>query len=177
MNDELRSLGSVRARGILLLIVVALAAGVAGGAIDRVWAARRGGEVRGGWERTSAVTTAPAASPESERTVRTDRSLAERQPPGERGGIPVSLRSIDLDPAQRKRIEQIAARYQPAAESLVMTIRGRVAELDLRMRQEAMCVLTPKQRVDWIAWRRRERVIVEDGDLMMKLVTTSACPR
>ena len=172
MNDELRSLGSVRTRGVFLLIVVALAAVVAGSAVDRMLTVR-GSRVAEEREGSQAAVARRAEEPE----VRTERSLEERQPVSERNGIPVSLRSLDLDTAQRRRIEQIAARYQQAAESLVMTIRGRVAELDLRMRQEAMCVLTPRQREEWIAWRKRERVIVEPGDLMMKLVSTNACPR
>jgi hypothetical protein len=184
MNDEIRSLGSVRARGIILLLVVAVAAGVAGGAIDRAWVARDGGWSSARGDGVSIEhpikpepVTGASATRREEPVVRTDRSLEERRPPEERGGIPISLRSLDLNQDQRTRIEKISARYQPAAESVFRSIRDRVAELDLRMRQEAMCVLTPKQRDDWIAWRKRERVIVEEGDLMMKLVTTNACPK
>lgn len=165
MTEELRALGSVRTRGVLLLAIVAIAAGAAGGAIDRIWVARDRHEVTG---------KEPRREPGM---LRTDRTLEERRPVNERGGIPISLRSIDLTPDQKQRILLISSRYQPAAESVIAGIRARVLALDLKMRQEAMCVLTPKQRENWIAWRKRERLVVEAGDSMLKLVNSGACPK
>lgn len=178
MNDELRSLGSVRARGLLLLAVVALAAGAAGGAIDRLWVARtaNSGMIITKFEPIRGRADGPARE-SAERPVRTDRSMEEERGMLGMGGIPISLRSLTLTDSQRRRIEKISSQFQPAAESVVMTIRSRVAALDLQMRQETMCVLTPQQRADWIAWRKREHLIVEDNDLMMKLVASNSCPR
>jgi hypothetical protein len=45
------------------------------------------------------------------------------------------------------------------------------------MRQQAMCVLTPQQREEWIAARRQQHAIVEENNLMGKLVTTNSCPK
>jgi Spy/CpxP family protein refolding chaperone len=91
-------------------------------------------------------------------------------------GIPITLRAVDLNDQQKERIRAIMQRYRPVAESIARSVRPRVQEIDFRMRQETMCVLTPKQRDDWIAWRRRERLSVEEGGAMLKLVTTNSCP-
>lgn len=176
MTEELQALGSVRTRGILLLALVALAAGAAGGAIDRVWVARNADEGRSEPPSGRNVGSGEDRHEES-RMARTDRSLEERRPPSERGGVPISLRSIDLSPDQRQRIEKISAQFQPAAESIAKTVRERILALDLQMRQQAMCVLTPKQRDDWIAWRKRERLIVEENGAMMALVKAGTCPK
>ena len=181
MSDELPSSASpVPARGMVLIAVVALAAAVAGGAIDRVWTAR-------------AVTSATELLARTDRRgarsgVPSERGIQERELIGDGQGIPVSLRSLSLTDSQRVRIEKITAHYRPAADSVMRDFRpiadsilrmlsARVATIDLQMRQEAMCVLTPQQREEWIAWRRREHVVVEDNDLMSKLVITNTCPR
>jgi Spy/CpxP family protein refolding chaperone len=167
----------------LLIALVALAAGAAGGAIDRLWVARTA---------TPAHSEAPGIAGRREPQAGSERSIAEQELLGERGGngggIPLSLRSLSLTDSQRHRIEKITARFQPAADSvmkdfrpvadsIMRTVRGRVAAIDLAMRQQAMCVLTPQQRDEWIAWRKREHVIVEDNNLMAKLVTTNSCPK
>ena len=168
MNDELRSLGSVRARGIILLIAVAIAGGAAGGALDRWWVTSR--------TPAEPAPVAVALTPEGGYVTR--RSVTE---PGRalgegEDGIPSSLRGVELTDDQKTRIRALTAKYQPVADSLMRDVLPRVRELDLRMRQEAMCVLTPKQREDWIAWRRRERLAVEENGMFLKLVNAGACP-
>ena len=175
MTEELHALGSVRARGILILALVALAAGAAGGAIDRVWVARSANEARS--ESPERNFASGEDRHEQSGLARTDRSLEERRTPSERGGVPISLRSINLSPEQSIKIEKISAQFQPAAESVVKTIRLRVLAMDLQMRQQAMCVLTPAQRDQWIAWRKREGLVVEENDAMMALVKAGSCPR
>lgn len=174
MTEGLPALGSVRARGILLLALVALAAGAAGGAIDRVWLTRSANE--GTSESPARNFASGEDRQEQSGLTRTDRSLEERRTPRERGGVPISLRSINLSPQQRVKIEKISAQFQPAAESVVKTIRVRILAMDLQMRQQAMCVLTPAQRDEWIAWRKREGLIVEENDAMMALVKAGSCP-
>jgi hypothetical protein len=185
VNDELRALGGVRARGIMLLIVVALAAGAAGGAIDRAWVASREGSA--GFlalgDRTVRV------NPELRREGGRPRE-EPRDGPARREGegrlrpagagedsIPYSLRSVTLTQAQRTRIIAITAKYTPVAESVMRSVGPRVAELSRRMSQEAMCVLTPKQRDDWVAWRRRERLNGEESKQLLALVDSNSCPK
>ena len=68
------------------------------------------------------------------------------------------------------------SRYQPTADSLMRAVMPRVRDLDFRMRQEAMCVLTPSQRDEWVQWRQREALSVEEGNQMLDLVTKGQCP-
>lgn len=163
MNDALVSLGSVRARGIALLIVVAIAAGVAGGAIDR-WLIQR------------SVTPSSGAVPGAGIGERRDSRFEGERGRAAEGEIPLSLRAVTLSPDQIVRIRAITARYRPAAESLMLNVRPRVLAIDLQMRQEAMCVLSPAQRAEWIAWRKREGLAVEEGNQMLKLVNSDGCP-
>jgi hypothetical protein len=182
VNDELRALGGVRTRGILLLIVVALAAGAAGGAIDRAWVANREG-LRG-WTTTAygRVVTNREPSAEGDASRREPRAAPRREERGRptgagEDGIPYSLRSVTLTNAQKTRILAITAKYNPVAESVMRSVGPRVAELSRRMSQEAMCVLTPKQRDDWVAWRQRERLSGEESKQLLELVNTNSCPK
>jgi hypothetical protein len=162
MNDELRSLGSARARGIVLLLVVGIAGGAAGGAIDRWWTTRRERSGEGGY----VVNVEP-------RRARS-RTLELRS--GEDEAIPFALRSVNLTPEQVERIHALSARYRPAAESLMRSVAPRVQELNSRMQKEAMCVLTPAQRTAWMAWRERERLSLEEGKQMLELANSGRCP-
>lgn len=164
MSDAIASLGSVRARGIALLIVVAIAAGVAGGAVDRWWMQR------------SMTPAGGAALAAALGEGRRERGFVVARGQGADEGIPLSLRAVTLSADQTARIRAITARYRPAAESLMLNVRPRVLALDFQMRQEAMCVLTPAQRADWIAWRKREGLAVEEGNEMLKLVNSGRCP-
>jgi hypothetical protein len=166
MNDELRSVGSVRARGIILLVAVAVAGGMAGGALDRLWVARHEG--------ASAAVTPPGGEERRPGMSREERRGPQREGAAE---LPAWLRAVDLSSDQHKRIVAITAKYRPAAESLTRTVLPRVLELNLRMSEEAMCVLTPRQREDWIAWRRRERLSMVEADQFMKLVLSNSCPK
>jgi Spy/CpxP family protein refolding chaperone len=160
MRELIDALGSLRVRGVLLLLAVGVAGGIAGGAIDRVWIVRHD------------------ASPADARAEPREPAREEPRRPveEEREEIPASLRAVDLTDAQRARIVAITRKYRPVADSLMRSVRPRIEALDLRMRQEAMCVLTPRQRDDWVAWRRREHLNVEEGGILMKMVTDHACP-
>jgi len=170
MNDELSSLGSVRARGIALLVVASLAGGVAGGAIDRLWVARAeaGGE---GW-----VAVRRQAEERRNGETVTRRGLTVYEPRRDEE-IPAALRAVELTDAQRTRIRAIMSKYRPVADSLMRSVQPRVSELATKMNQEAMCVLTPRQREDWMDWRRREHLNLEEGSQLLKLATANACPR
>ena len=164
MGEFVDAPGSLRVRGVLLLLAVAVAAGVSGGAIDRLWVVRR-----------DAPTVSEPRRTEEPRGPSREERRAE--PVGERvPEIPYTLRAVDLTDAQRVQIGAIVQRYRPAAESLMRSVRPRIEALDLRMRQETMCVLTPKQRDDWVAWRRREHLNVEEANVLMKMVADHACP-
>lgn len=166
MNDELRSVGGVRARGILLLVAVAIAGGAAGGAIDRWWTMRDG--AYGGF-----VTAEPGVGFLRRGEGGAAERLRVRNVPED--GIPFSLRAVNLTDEQKARIREITARFQPAAESLMRNVRPRVMELNLRMQQAAMCVLTQAQRDEWLAWRKREGLSVEEGEAMLKLANSGGC--
>lgn len=173
MNDELRAIGSVRMRGILLLIAVAVAGGMAGGAIDRMLTARRSGELTG-WSLRGESGEPASVTPRPEPSARRE----ERRNPAEANSeIPYSLRSVDLTAEQRARIVEITRKYHPAAESLMRSVAPAVQRLNQRMNQEALCVLTPKQRDAWIAWRRREGVSMEEGGQMLALANANQCPK
>lgn len=168
MNDELRSLGSARARGIALLLAVGVAGGAAGGAIDRWWMARGAGS------QSEAVAAERRTEPTSGASRRgLPRAEEER---GSTEGIPYSLRAVKLTPQQIERLRALTARYQPAAESLMRSIRPRIMELNSRMQQEAMCVLTPGQRTEWINWRKREHLDSGEAAQMLELATSGRCP-
>jgi Spy/CpxP family protein refolding chaperone len=179
MNDAIRSLGNARRRGLYLLLAVAIAAGAAGGALDRLWVAREGGIV--GWRSTSGEGGAVLVNRPAERLTeaqRAERPLGERRRlmnPGE-DGIPYALRAVDLTNEQRGRIVALAEKYRPVADSLMRSVAPRVRQLDLQMREEAMCVLTPKQRDDWVAWRKREGMNMDEAGEMLRLVTAGQCP-
>jgi len=168
MNDELRSLGSARARGIALLLAVGVAGGAAGGAIDRWWMARSAGSQ--GEAVTAERGTEPASGASRRGLPRAD------QGPGSTEGVPDSLRAVKLTPQQVERLRALTARYQPAAESLMRSIRPRIMELNARMQQEAMCVLTPEQRSEWISWRKREGLDTGEATQMLELATSGRCP-
>jgi Spy/CpxP family protein refolding chaperone len=182
MNDAISSLGNARKRGIWLLLVVAIAAGAAGGALDRLWVAREGGFV--GWriadgEGGGMVTVRGTTADGFTEAQRAGRILGERRRAGNPGedGIPFALRAVDLTDEQRQRILSLAEKYRPVAESLMRSVAPRVRQLDLQMREEAMCVLTPKQRDDWVAWRKREGLNMDEAGEMLRLVTAGQCPK
>jgi len=153
VNDAITSLGNARKRGLYLLLVVAVTAGAAGGAIDRIWVARQGGLV--------------GRQPDQGR-------LAAK--PGD-NAIPSALRALDLTDEQRGRILSLAEKYRPAAESLAQSVAPRVQQLDLQLREEAMCVLTPAQRDTWIAQRKREGLGTDEPGQMLRLVSAGQCPK
>lgn len=165
MTDRIESLGNVRARGILLLAVTFLAGGVAGAAVYRLF------------KPPQQTTLAAAERLARLRDLRRgDMTEGGRSVEARNEGIPVTLWNVDLTDEQRAKVRAIMARMQPTADSLMRSVRPRVFALDLQMRQEAMCVLTPTQREAWMAWRRRENLSMEEGGEMMKLVTSNACP-
>lgn len=171
MNDELRSLGNARARGVALLILVGVAGGAAGGAIDRWWTARGEGE-RVAIARTEGWREREVSPTNPRRTVTREGAAVTLE--GE--GIPFSLRAVKLTPEQVVRVKAVTARFQPEADSLMRVIRPRIIELNRRMQQEAMCVLTPEQRKDWLAWREREKLSLDEGNQMLELANSGKCP-
>jgi hypothetical protein len=171
MNDELRSLGNARARGVALLLLVGIAGGAAGGAIDRWWTSRAG-EERGLALRAEGRVDEPV-SPTNPR-----RLVVRSEPKGDGEGeeIPFSLRSVKLTPEQIERVKAVTRRFRPEADSLMRVIRPRIIELNNRMQQEAMCVLTPDQRKEWMAWREREHFNLDEGKRMLELANSGRCP-
>jgi len=172
VNDELRSLGSARARGIALLLVVGIAGGAAGGAIDRWWTTRA--EKEAGWTTRTEGERGGSVTVTNRRREGVSREEPVRAVPNEE--IPFSLRSVKLTPEQEVRVRAVTARYRPAADSLMRSIRPRIMELNTRMQQEAMCVLTPAQRTEWMAWREREKLSMEEGTRMLELANSGRCP-
>jgi hypothetical protein len=171
VNDELRSLGNARARGVALLLLVGVAGGAAGGAIDRWWTSRS--------ERERTFLTRTEDGHTVEVSVRNPRREGSRDEPvktGDGEGIPFALRAVKLTPEQIERVNAVTARFRPEADSLMRMIRPRIIELNARMQQEAMCVLTPDQRKAWMAWRVREHLSLDEGKQMLELANSGRCP-
>src|SRR5438105_4518801 len=116
MNEELDSIGKLRLRALALLAIVAVASGVVGAALDRE------------------VLVGHASRPSEREPPRPNQGIISRD-------IPAAFRNIDLTAEQRGQLRLIVAKYQPVADSVMRSVGPRVAALDLRMRQEAMCIL------------------------------------
>lgn len=164
MTGDLTAVGNARLRGIVLILVVAVAAGAAGGAVDRWWTTRAAGASMG------IKLEGPAWRAERRPNMEPGR---EREGTPE---IPFALRTVKLTDEQQARIRAIVARWQPLADSLLREVRPRIIEMDFRMRQEAMCVLTPEQRTEWVADRRRRNLNAAEDAQMLALVTAGTCP-
>lgn len=96
--------------------------------------------------------------------------------PVEGAGIPRQIVQLGLSADERERIRAVVARRQPTADSIMESVTPRVRKLELTMRQEMMCVLTPAQRSQWMDWRRRQGLSLSEGEDWLALVSANTCP-
>jgi hypothetical protein len=107
-------------------------------------------------------------------------SIRSEDPPPEsteNQGIPRQLLQFDLTADQRTRIKQVVARRQPTADSITESVLPRVRALELTMRQEMMCELTPTQQQRWMQWRKDQGLSLAEGEDWLALVRAGKCER
>jgi len=122
MIEGIESLGRVRARGIVLLVVAFLAGGVLGMSVERFRT------VRGG------------------PSIRPDSGLGAARParPGE---LPRIYQRLDLSQAQRDSMRAILERARPKTDSLMRRTLPLLRMYRDSIQQELRSVLTEEQRV------------------------------
>ena len=121
MKDTVESLGRVRVQGIILLIIVFVAGGVAGALIDR-------------------------ANPLKDRRPRMGRMDRMDRMPEEPGEFPGFFRDLDLTDEQRVQIRAIFEKHRPAIDSLMGEAMPKIRALRDSADAEIQAILTPEQR-------------------------------
>ena len=122
MIEGIESLGRVRARGIVLLVVAFLAGGVLGMSVERFRT------VRGG------------------PSIRPDSGLGAARPPRP-GELPRIYQRLDLSQAQRDSMRAILERARPKTDSLMRRTLPLLQMYRDSIQQELRSVLTEEQRV------------------------------
>ncbi|HKW49314.1 MAG TPA: hypothetical protein VJN70_17805 [Gemmatimonadaceae bacterium] len=152
--------GASRRRGVLLLLAMFVAGGLAGAAIDRAYSVRH--------RSTQANNEAAqlAARRETER-----RTLSGRQVE-----IPFALARLDLTPQQEEQIRRIVLRIRPRTDSLWNAVRPRAQALESQVFQESLCVLTPQQIDHYKDYQRAADFPPAITTERLRLVTTGTCP-
>ena len=118
MKDTVESLGRVRVQGIILLIIVFVAGGVAGALIDR-------------------------ANPLKDRRPQKLRVYNPNPTPYE---FPGFFRDLDLTDEQRVQIRAIFEKHRPAIDSLLGEAMPKIRALRDSADTEIQAILTPEQR-------------------------------
>jgi Spy/CpxP family protein refolding chaperone len=121
MKDAVESLGRVRMQGILLLVIVFIAGGVAGALVDR-------------------------ANPMKDRRPRAERFDKMPDGPGEPGEFPGFFRNLDLTDTQREQMRAIFEKHRPAIDSLMNESMPKIRALRDSADAEISALLTPEQR-------------------------------
>jgi Spy/CpxP family protein refolding chaperone len=124
MKDAVESLGRVRVQGILLLVIVFIAGGVAGALVDR-------------------------ANPMKDRRPLRDRIEKRLDGPGEPGGpgeFPGFFRNLDLTDTQREQMRAIFEKHRPTIDSLMNESMPKIRALRDSADAEISALLTPEQR-------------------------------
>jgi Spy/CpxP family protein refolding chaperone len=116
--------------------------------------------------RVSSGAVAPAPSGPSEGA----RSAPEDE------AIPPQFRPLGLTLEQRAAMKRIVRAQQPVADSIMQTVLPRVRALDLEMRQQMLCVLTPDQQRQWMRWRARTGLSLREGEAWLEKAHTNTCP-
>jgi len=121
MKDAVESLGRVRVQGILLLVIVFIAGGIAGALIDRGTSKR-------------------------DRRPMKDRLESRVDGPGQPGEFPRFFRDLDLTDSQRDQIRTIFERHRPIIDSLMEDAMPKIHALRDSADAEISALLTPEQR-------------------------------
>ena len=121
MKDAVESLGRVRVQGIMLLVIVFVAGGVAGALVDR-------------------------ANPMKDRRPRMGRTDKLPDRPGEPGEFPGFFRDLALTDSQRVQIRAIFEKHRPVIDSLMGEAMPKIRALRDSTDAEIASILTPEQR-------------------------------
>ena len=132
MKDAVESLGRVRVQGILLLVIVFIAGGVAGALVDR-------------------------ANLMKNRRPRMERFDNKLDGPGQVGEFPGFFRDLDLTDEQRKQIRAIFEKHRPTIDSLMDDAMPKIRALRDSTDAEISVILTPEQRVKFEKQSPRHR--------------------
>jgi hypothetical protein len=177
MTDGIESLGAIRKQGLVLLGVVFVAGGLAGGAIDRVYVTRYQESVVA-WRAREEAEDYREWALRGHREREDNKAEAERHAGEASEGveIPLQVEWLGLTNEQRVRIRAIIAHARPRADSIMHLVRPRVRELELSMYQEIMCVLSPPQRAEWVSWREREGSSSAETQAWLARAYANECP-
>lgn len=124
MKDAVESLGRVRIQGVILLVIVFIAGGVAGALVDR-------------------------ANPMKEKRPFRERFEQRVDGPGEPDGpgeFPRFFRDLNLTDSQREQIRAIFERHRPTIDSIMGESMPRIRALRDSADAEISALLTPEQR-------------------------------
>lgn len=121
MKDAVESLGRVRVQGVLLLLIVFVAGGVAGALISRI-------------------------NPTKDRRPRTERFERPPDGAGVPGEFPGFFRDLELSDSQREQIRAIFHKLRPAIDSLMDESMPKIRALRDSADAEISTILTAEQR-------------------------------
>lgn len=119
MKQSVESLGSVRAKGIALLVVTFIIGALAGGAVERARVARQ-----------AAVPPQPVEG---------------HLPPLGQRRLPTAFRQLNLTASQRQEIAAILERAQPRTQLIMHEWLPRLRAVTDSVHAEIRAVLTPEQ--------------------------------
>ena len=154
------SLRGSRAVGLVTVVAVFAAGGLAGAALDRAY-----GRLSG-----AAIPT----------TVRTENGVRRRGANGERTGdepIPVGLAVVGLTPEQETEVRAIVARLRPTTDSLWHELRPKALAVEVQMFQQSACVFSPTQVEKFKKYMNDAGASAEQVAERLKLVNSSTCPK
>ena len=155
------STGAPRQRGLLLLVAMFIAGGLAGAAVDRAYIVRH----------RKAEATNEVARLAARRDIER-RNLSDREVE-----IPFALAQLNLTQEQEEEIRRIVIRIRPRTDSLWNAVRPRAQALESLMFQESLCVLTPQQIDHYKDNQRAQSFPPAITAERLRLVTTGGCPK
>ena len=161
MTGSVGSGGAPRRRGLLLLLAMFVAGGLAGAAIDRAYVVRRRDAEANSWMGRVAAR----------------RELERRNPSDREVEIPFALSRLNLTQDQEEQIRRIVIRIRPRTDSLWNAVRPRAQALESQMFQESLCVLTPGQIDHYKDNQRADNFPPAVTAERLRLVATGSCPK
>lgn len=143
-------------RAIVVLVLVFVAGGVAGAALER---------------RFETPVTAPAV--EARRLPATSREHE-----AEVDQIPYPLEALGLSEDETRRLHAIARRWRPRASQLIEALRDSVGGFENGMFAEMLCVITTEQRERYLVELRQQTNGADTTliDRRFRLVRSKQCP-
>lgn len=90
--------------------------------------------------------------------------------------IPTPLLGLGLTADQETRLHAIARQWRPRAARELDSVRAHAGQIENGMFADMLCVLTPAQRDQYLAWLQNAKMPADVVDTRFAVVRANKCP-